>query len=72
MTFGLTVSGSRKTAPYHPFTDEQAKAFDAAVEAFKASLAEAGLQGSIGGSRPLSATDLAAGQTGSHSISLTF
>lgn len=75
MTFGLSVNGSRKPTAespgYHPFTDEEAKAFDAAVETFKASLTAAGLQGSIGGSRPVSASE-ATGTSTSHSISLTF
>lgn len=52
MTFSLSVSGSRKEAPYHPFTIEQAVAFDEAVARLQADLAAAGLQGSIGGSRP--------------------
>lgn len=67
MTFSFSVAGSRKEAPYHPFSDEQAKAFDEAVKALTESLAKAGLTGAVNGSRPGTQAEFEARPRLSHS-----
>lgn len=67
MTFSISVSGSRAAAPYHPFSVEEASAFDEAVKRLQADLKAAGLTGSIGGSRP---SDIAGAPSVSFSLTI--